>query len=159
MEGMLPAGLTQRLASQLESVALVVRNVPPERLTRRAVPEKWSAHENLAHLARYQRMFLDDRVRRILTEERPVLLRYRSEDDPEWLRWRGMTLEETLTELTVGRGALMGRLASCSGGELARIGVHPAFGAMTLSEWVEFFLIHEAHHLYVALTLRATTVG
>jgi hypothetical protein len=152
MEGMLPPGLTQRVASQLDGLALIVRDVPPERLARRAVPGKWSAHENLAHLARYQRMFLDDRVRRILTEERPVLLRYRSEDDPEWPRWRVMTLEQTLAELTVGRRALMERLASCSDRELARIGVHPAFGAMTLSEWVEFFLIHEAHHLYIALT-------
>lgn len=149
---MLPAGLAQRLASQLESVALIVRDIPPERLTRRAVPETWSAHENLAHLARYQRMFLDARIRRILTEERPEFRRYRSQDDPEWPRWRGMTLEQTLTELTVGRRALMERLASCSDRELARIGVHPAFGAMTLSEWVEFFLIHEAHHLYIALT-------
>ena len=63
-----------------------------------------------------------------------------------------MRLEQTLTELTVGRRALVERLASCSDRELARVGVHPAFGGMTLSEWVEFFLIHEAHHLYIALT-------
>ena len=149
---MLPAGLALRLASQLDCVALIVRDISPERLTRRAAPEKWSAHENLSHLARYQRTFLDDRIPRILSEERPELLRYRSEDDPEWPRWRGMTLEQTLTELTVGRRALAERLASCSDRELARVGVHPAFGAMTLSEWVEFFLIHEAHHLYIALT-------
>jgi DinB family protein len=152
MEGMLPAGLAQRLASQLDCVALIVRDIPPERLTRRAAPEKWSAHENLAHLARYQRMFLDDRIPRILNEERPEFLRYRSEDDPEWPRWRGMTLEQTLTELTAGRRVLAERIASCSDRELARVGVHPAFGAMTLSEWVEFFLIHDAHHLYIALT-------
>jgi hypothetical protein len=149
---MLPPGLAQRLASQLDCVALIVRDIPPERLTRRAAPETWSAHENLAHLARYQRMFLDDRIPRILSEERPGFLRYRSEDDPEWPRWRGMSLEQTLTELTVGRRALAERIASCSDRELARVGVHPAFGAMTLSEWVEFFLIHDAHHLYIALT-------
>ena len=149
---MLPAGLAQRLVSQLDGVALIVRDLPPERLTRRAAPDKWSAQENLAHLARYQRMFLDDRIPRILNEERPEFLRYRSEDDPEWPRWRGMTLERTLTELTAGRKALAERIASCSDRELARVGVHPAFGTMTLSEWVEFFLIHDAHHLYIALT-------
>jgi uncharacterized damage-inducible protein DinB len=152
MEKMSAAGLAQRLASQLESVALIVRNLPPEKLTRRVATDKWSAHENLAHLARYQCMFLDDRIPRILDEVRPEFLRYRSEDDPEWPRWRGMTLEQTLTELTAGRKALADRIASCSDRELARVGVHPAFGAMTLSEWVEFFLIHDAHHLYVALT-------
>jgi hypothetical protein len=152
MEPMLSEGLTQRLASQLDCLDLIVREVAPDRLTRRAIPDKWSAHENLAHLARYQRVFLDDRIRRILSEERPEFLPYRSENDPEWPLWRGMTLDQTLIELTAGREALAERLASCSDRDLARIGVHSTFGALTLAEWMEFFLIHDAHHLYIALT-------
>jgi hypothetical protein len=37
--------------------------------------------------------------------------------------------------------------------DFARTGVHPKFGAMSLSLWLEFFLVHEAHHLYVVLQL------
>jgi Protein of unknown function (DUF1569) len=34
---------------------------------------------------------------------------------------------------------------------MGRVGHHPAFGALNLRQWVQFFLMHEAHHLYVAL--------
>jgi hypothetical protein len=153
---MLSTGTTQRLATQLDCLALIVRDVPLEKLTRPVVPGKWSAHENLSHLARYQRVFLDGRVRPILDTERPQLSRYRSEDDPEWPRWSGMTIEDTLIDLTAGRKALVERVASCTDHDLARVGVHPAFGVMTLSEWLDFFLIHEAHHLYIAMTQART---
>jgi hypothetical protein len=28
------------------------------------------------------------------------------------------------------------------------VGVHPALGPLTIPEWLEFFLLHEGHHLY-----------
>jgi len=136
-EGMLPEALTQRIATQLDCLPLVVRDV---------------SLENLAHLARYQHVFLDQRIRRILLEEQPVFSRYRAEEDPEWPRWREMTVAETLTDLRTCRESLLERAVSSSDQALARVGLHPAFGALTVPEWLEFFLIHEAHHLYVAMT-------
>ena len=35
--------------------------------------------------------------------------------------------------------------------ETARTGLHPTFGEMDVTAWLEFFLLHEAHHLYIAL--------
>jgi len=151
-EGMLPEALTQRIATQLDCLPLVVRDVSPEKLRRRPTPDTWSALENLAHLARYQHVFLDQRIRRILLEEQPVFSRYRAEEDPEWPRWREMTVAETLTDLRTCRESLLERAVSSSDQALARVGLHPAFGALTVPEWLEFFLIHEAHHLYVAMT-------
>jgi len=29
--------------------------------------------------------------------------------------------------------------------------VDPAFGEMSVAGWLDFFLLHEAHHLYTAL--------
>ena len=37
--------------------------------------------------------------------------------------------------------------------KLDRIGIHPKFGKLTISEWTEFFLLHEAHHLYAIFQL------
>jgi hypothetical protein len=34
---------------------------------------------------------------------------------------------------------------------LSRKGFHPSFGALTIPQWLEFFLLHEAHHLYTAM--------
>jgi hypothetical protein len=54
------------------------------------------------------------------------------------------------------RAKLMARLLSLSEEDFERTGVHPKFGEMTLSQWLEFFLVHEAHHLYVVLQLVRT---
>ena len=35
--------------------------------------------------------------------------------------------------------------------QLARTGRHARFGSLTLRTWLEFFLAHEGHHLYVIL--------
>jgi hypothetical protein len=35
--------------------------------------------------------------------------------------------------------------------ELSRSGVHPQFGALTLVQWLEFFLLHEPHHLLAVM--------
>ena len=35
--------------------------------------------------------------------------------------------------------------------DLARSGVHPSLGALAIPDWIEFFLLHEAHHLYQAM--------
>ena len=47
----------------------------------------------------------------------------------------------------------MARLRSLSTDDFERTGIHPKFGAMSLSLWLEFFLVHEAHHLYIVLQL------
>jgi hypothetical protein len=55
------------------------------------------------------------------------------------------------------RAKLMARLISLSEEDFARTGVHPKFGEMSLSLWLEFFLVHEAHHLYAVLQMVRTT--
>ena len=35
--------------------------------------------------------------------------------------------------------------------DLARTGRHSSLGPLTVAEWLELFLVHEAHHLYVAM--------
>jgi hypothetical protein len=33
-----------------------------------------------------------------------------------------------------------------------RVGVHPVFGVQSVAEMIEFFLVHEGHHLYMIMT-------
>ncbi len=51
---------------------------------------------------------------------------------------------EALQEIAAGAGA---------GSSPARTGVHPTLGELPIPLWIEFFLLHEAHHLYVVMTL------
>ena len=147
---MLAESLRSRLAHQLDALALVLRDAEPADLEWRPPDGRWSARENLAHAARHQEV-LRERLERILAEERPRLPRYRAEDDPAWPGWAALPLDEVLARLRGARAALVDRLAGLSEAELARSAEHTAFGLMAVAQWVEFFLLHEAHHLYTAL--------
>jgi hypothetical protein len=141
----------QRCETQLHDfLAAALHTVPADSLSVRAVPDKWSAQENLAHLARYHQVFLQ-RIDRILAGQAPEFPRYRAEDDPEWSSWSGMPVQTLLARLSSMRAKLMARLQSLGEDDFKKTGIHPVFGAMELSLWLEFFLVHEAHHLYVVL--------
>jgi uncharacterized damage-inducible protein DinB len=143
----------QRCETQLQDfLAVTLSDVSVDTLSASVVPGKWSAHEQLAHLARYHQIFLQ-RIDRILTEQIPEFPRYRAEADPDWPSWSGLPTSQLLVRISSMRAKLMARLRSMSEEDFERTGVHPKFGAMSLSLWLEFFLVHEAHHLYVVLQL------
>ncbi len=147
---MVSRAILQRLETQLEVIPVLLTGATPESVAARPVSGQWSARENLAHLARYHAVLLE-RIRRILEEDRPDLGRYRAEEDPAWPEWSDLSLEEILARLTALRAETVGVITSLSDEETNRTAIHPLFGEMSLSRWVEFFLLHEAHHLYVVM--------
>jgi uncharacterized damage-inducible protein DinB len=143
----------QRCETQLQDfLAATLKGVSVDTLSKNVVPGKWSAHENLAHLARYHQIFLQ-RIDRILAEQAPEFSRYRAEDDPEWPAWTSLPTPQLFVRISSMRAKLMARLRSLSEEDFQRTGIHPKFGEMSLSLWLEFFLVHEAHHLYAVLQL------
>jgi hypothetical protein len=139
-----------RLETQLEVVPMLIRGVLPEALMSRRASGEWSVHENLAHLARHHAVFLE-RLQRILTENAPELERYRAEDDSAWPEWSGLSTGEVLNRLKTLRAEIIRLIMGLSEDDANRVGVHPLFGEMRIALWVEFFLLHEAHHLYKAM--------
>ena len=148
---MLAQSTLLRLETQLEVIPLLLGDVTTEAIMARPVSNQWSALENLAHLARHHEVFLE-RLHRILNESAPQLGRYRAEDDPSWPEWSSLSVEEVLIRLEDLRGEITGLVGELSEAEASRVGIHPLFGEMSLALWVEFFLLHEAHHLYVVMT-------
>jgi uncharacterized damage-inducible protein DinB len=146
----IPASLVVRLTTQLESLGVILARATPAALEARPRPEEWSARENLAHLARHHAVFLT-RLRRLLAEDRPALGRYRAEEDSEWPAWAALPLDDMLDRLRALRAELVALVRSLSPAESARTGLHPTFGEMDVAEWLDFFLLHEAHHLYTTL--------
>ena len=51
--------LRDRLRSQLEAVVTILGGASPESVSRPSRGGKWSAHENLAHLARHHEVMLE----------------------------------------------------------------------------------------------------
>ncbi|HKF22459.1 MAG TPA: DinB family protein [Candidatus Angelobacter sp.] len=141
----------QRCETQLRDfLDEALRGISVETVSAPRIEGKWSALENLAHLARYQEIFLE-RVEKILKQENPAFSIYRAEEDPEWDAWRALAYKEVLARMTASREKIVARLKSLSANDYARTGVHPRFGEMTLGLWLEFFLAHEGHHLYAVL--------
>lgn len=148
----LPDGTLVRLQTQLDSLNAILAGATEAELARRPANGKWSAREHLAHLGRYHEVFLE-RLDRMLAEDSPQLGRYRTEDDPGAEAWFAMSAAQVVERMSKLRAELVERVAKLGPGELRRIGVHPAFGEMSLTLWVEFFLVHEGHHLYAILKL------
>ena len=144
--------LEARLLLQVDALSFCMRDMAPEVWKRRPVTGKWSAHENLAHLARYHEVFLE-RLQRILKEDRPTLPRYRAEEDEKWPGWAAESPTAVLSELQRLRKQLIETVSNLSSEHSKRTAIHPVFGEMSVSRWLEFFLLHEAHHLYVVWKL------
>jgi hypothetical protein len=139
-----------RLAAQLDGLPVLLAGAGPEALARRTRSGKWSVHENLAHLARHHAVVVD-RVRKVLAEDRPKLPRYAAEEDAEWPAWVALSLDDILERLAALRGELKTLVGGLTDVQLARTGIHPTLGEMALPLWIEFFLLHEAHHLYLVM--------
>ena len=141
-----------RLETQLETLKLFER-FSEDQLRERPLAEKWSAHENLAHLGHYQETFIK-RIERILTEDAPELERYRAEDHAGFTVWVELPTAEVLAKMKTLRLEMVNDLNALTPHDFEKIGVHPVYGRLSLTDWLEFFLIHEGHHFYIAI-LRA----
>jgi hypothetical protein len=117
-------------------------------------PGKWTPHQNLAHLARYQWLF-HDRVQKIRTHTEPVFSRYIAEYDFHFQKWEVLDRSNLLLDYKAGRKITNQLLHSCSRQEWERKGIHPIYGALTLKDWFKFFILHESHHMYTIFRMRS----
>lgn len=145
---MLPyRSLLDRLRTQHESIDAILLHTPAERILQTPAEGKWSIKDNIAHLARYKTIFLD-RIHRMCKADQPVFEAYVAEQDNEFPQWREWTLSTLLDRLYEDRRLIITTIDGLSCTQLSNEGIHPRFGTMTAVQWTEFFLLHEAHHLY-----------
>lgn len=123
-----------------------------DQLQRHTVPGKWSTFENIAHLVCYQSVFRQ-RVDTILKSHQPAFERYVAENDPLFNKFLQLPIKLLLQTLNESREKMYQQLTTLSTDQLSLIGHHPKFGALTLVQWIDFFLLHEAHHLFVVFQL------
>ncbi|HYJ37000.1 MAG TPA: DinB family protein [Chitinophagaceae bacterium] len=149
---MLSPSQKTRLQHQHESIIEITRGLTEEQLRVRPDTGKWSAFENIAHLAAYQPGFIE-RLKRIEKEESPLFERYVAENDPRFLECCEMDLHQLNEFLFTHRFLISNHIATLSEAGLRRIGRHPVYGELTVPKWVEFFLLHESHHLFTIFKL------
>lgn len=150
----LPTSVTTRLEYQHKTVIELIEGLSDEQIRKQIVPGKWSIFENIVHLATYQHSFIG-RVRKMLTEESPQLPRYTADGDPMFLENCGKSTREIMQDLITTRRELISGILSFKEHDLQRTGQHPVYGKMNMLQWVNFFLLHEAHHLFTIFKLAA----
>ena len=144
--------LTDRLKTQHQAIENILSSIDSGRLLVRPQPDKWNIHDNLAHLARYQPVFID-RINQILGTDEPFFARYKAEDDPEFEYWRDLDIETLMKQLNEDRTDIYELITNLTDSQLDRIGVHKKYGSLNIVQWTEFFLLHEAHHIYTIFQL------
>ncbi|QHW00852.1 DinB family protein [Spirosoma endbachense] len=142
--------LLTRLASQPDALDHLLLGLTEEQIRQRPPSGKWSIFENLAHLGRYQEIFTD-RIQQINEQEVPSFSRYVADEDPGFSGWTQLSFVELIERMRGERATLNAFLSILREENLTRIGLHPAYGPMTLEGWTEFFLLHEAHHFFAIL--------
>lgn len=146
------SSIATRLENQHRSIREIIGDLPDRILRREVIPGKWSAHANIAHLAAYQLVFLN-RLDRIGREHSPAFDRYVAEIDPLFPGYLGRSTASLLLQVEAYRTAILTLFTQVDDSFLERTGAHPRFGLLTVVDWTEFFLLHEAHHLYTIYAL------
>jgi len=146
-----PSILT-RLQHQYEALAELTAGLTEQQLKQRINPDKWSAFENIAHLAAYQPMSLA-RLERIAAEDSPSFERYVAEKDPLFPQYLDHSLETLMNLIPARAQTITAHITALDGADLLRTGLHPRYGKLTVLQWTQFYLLHEAHHLFTIFML------
>ena len=149
---LLPKPTLDRLKNQHEVIDLLISGLSEVELKIRPIPDKWSVYENIAHLACYQPRVIA-RTEKILVEDNPAFEGYIPADDPEFSKFLSMSVEELLAHQKEKRSEIVNLIRNLSDEQMNLTGTHSKFGRMNISEWTEFFLLHEAHHIYTIFKL------
>ena len=148
----LSTSITTRLEYQHKSLLDIIEGLSDEQIRWQIIPGKWSVFENIVHLATYQHAFIK-RLDQILEQQKPQFPRYVAEADPLFYDNCSKVTREIMQDLVTTRREMISKICSLSDRDLGRIGVHLAFGELTITMWLNFFLLHEAHHLFTIFKL------
>lgn len=150
----IPSSVSTRLQYQHKALLDLIDDLSDEQIRKAIVPGKWSIFENIVHLETYQHTFIR-RVRLILEGDNPEFERYSAEADPLYLDDCTKSSREIMQDLISTRKDLAAGVLLFQESDLVKSAVHPVFGEMNLVQWLNFFLLHEAHHLFTIFKLAA----
>lgn len=141
------SSITFRLQNQYQQVLRLIGSLDNAFILRNHKPGKWSIKENMAHLGRYHEIFRH-RIESILAMDKPEFGRYKAENDPDFLAWKALEVSLITEKTSQIRSEITKELETLHSDYLKRQGKHPKLGFLSVEEWIEFFLLHESHHIY-----------
>jgi DinB superfamily len=148
----LSRSVLSRLLYQHNSISELISDLTEIQLKERLNPEKWSAFENVVHLAAYQPTFIT-RLGMMESGNEPLFQRYIADNDPIFHDYLKKPLSALQSDIIEKRSFINDQLSGLSEAQLDLKGVHPVYGSITIARWADFFLLHEAHHLWTIFQL------
>lgn len=128
------------------ALAGIVGGTPRSLLGRRPKRGEWSVVEVMAHLADVE-LAAGFRIRKIVSEPRPVLTAYDQEAWARALRYRRRDPGEALDTFRAVRNSNLGILRSLSRAQQRRAGIHTEYGRIRLDQLVAHLAEHDLNHL------------
>lgn len=150
----IPSSITTRLQYQHKSLIELIDGLTDEQIRRPLIPGKWTIYENIVHLQTYQHVFIE-RVKQMLAGNNPEFPRYNAEADPLFHDNLTRSSREVMQDLLTTRKEIVAEILLLPETDLPKTGTHPVFGQMTMIQWLNFFLLHESHHLFTIFKLAA----
>ncbi|MEO8794049.1 MAG: DinB family protein [Daejeonella sp.] len=143
----LPEATRSRLKHQHLVLEDLIGGLTGEQLNKEVYAGKWTIHQQLAHLASYNHTFLT-RIHIIMETFNARFDPYLADNDPEFLLACQMETPELLNYFKKGSKKITDLIFSLNTSELIRTGIHAHYGNLSVLMWTEFYLLHEAHHIY-----------
>ena len=105
--------LTESLLQQYEEILFLLNDLSDDFIRANHIPEKWSIHQKLAHLGRYQEVF-HKRMEKILLEDTPDVGRYVPTEDAGMEAWFSLSTQEVIEKTQAFRKAFAQQFISFS---------------------------------------------
>lgn len=150
----MPSSVSTRLQYQHKSLVDIIDGLSDEQIRVQPEPGKWSIFENLVHLQSYQHTFIK-RIKSLLEGNNPSFPVYTAEADPLFHENCSKSSREVMQDFLTTRKEMAAEILNFREEDLSKTGVHPKYGKMHLMGWLNFFLLHEAHHLFTIFKLTA----
>ena len=148
----LPEATKVRLKTQHLIINELMDKLTDEQCNLELLQGKWTVHQQLAHLVRYQQVFYE-RIQIIISSFNIVISPYDADEDEKFPEVLKMSVTELRKELVTMRQTINDFYFNLNSGELVRKGRHTNLGNFSIALWAEFFLLHEAHHIFSIFTM------
>ena len=128
-----------------DEVAGALEGFPKDKLTANLIPGKWSAAEIVQHLADSE-MTSAIRLRRLLTEDNPVIEGYDQDQYAKKLRYNERDIAPALEAFRAARATTAQLLERMTEEDWRRAGAHTESGRYTAEDWLRIYAAHAHGH-------------
>ena len=146
--------LIAQYAAGYSQVEAALAGFPPASLAAHPFPGKWSAREIVHHLADSESISAQ-RLRRLLSEEHPVIQGYDQEAYAILLRYNLRDHAPALEFFRAARETTVQLLREMSDDDWKRTGWHTESGLYTATAWLQIYAVHAHNHAGQIARLKA----